>query len=58
MLNLIWTGLSGTFFGEEGQTLVEYVLILVLIAIVVLLMLTGLGGTVNNTYSSINSAMP
>lgn len=42
---------------EEGQTLVEYALILVLIAIVVLLMLAGVGGNVNNTFSKVNSAL-
>lgn len=45
------------FDNEEGQTLVEYALILVLIAIVVLLMLAGLGGSVNNTFSTVNSAL-
>lgn len=43
---------------EEGQGLVEYSLILVLIAIVVFVMVKGLGGTVNNTYNTINSSMP
>lgn len=45
------------FSNEEGQTLVEYALILVLIAIVVLLMLSGMGQSVNNTFSSVNSAL-
>ena len=45
------------FKGEKGQTLVEYALILVLIAIVVLLMLGGTGKSVNNTFSSVNSAL-
>jgi len=43
---------------EEGQTLIEYVLILVLIAVVVILMVTGLGSSLNNTFSNVNSAMP
>jgi len=42
---------------EEGQTLVEYALILVLIAIVVLLMLAGVGTNVNTTFSKVNSAL-
>jgi pilus assembly protein Flp/PilA len=47
-----------TYLGnEEGQGLVEYALILVLIAIVVILMLTGLGQNVNDTFSTVNSAL-
>jgi len=42
---------------EEGQGLVEYALILVLIAIVVLAMLAGLGQNVNNTFNTVNSAL-
>ena len=42
---------------EKGQTLVEYALLLVLIAIVVILMLRGTGGNVNNAFSKINSAL-
>ena len=42
---------------EKGQTLVEYALLLVLIAIVVILMLKGTGSNVNNAFSRINSAL-
>ncbi len=42
---------------EKGQTLVEYALILVLIAIVVIVILTALGLTTNNTFSTVNSAL-
>ena len=42
---------------KKGQTLVEYALLLVLIAIVVYLMLKGAGLQVNNVYSKINSAL-
>jgi pilus assembly protein Flp/PilA len=42
---------------EKGQTLVEYALLLVLIAIVVYLMLKGTGRQVNCVYSTINSAL-
>jgi len=42
---------------EEGQGLIEYALILVLIAIVVIVMLRGAGQQVNAVYSSINSAL-
>ncbi len=42
---------------EKGQTLVEYALLLVLIAIVVFIMLKGTGQTVNSVYSTINSLL-
>jgi pilus assembly protein Flp/PilA len=42
---------------KRGQGLVEYALILVLIAIVVILILTFLGGKVNTTFSRIGSAL-
>ena len=42
---------------EKGQTLVEYALLLVLIAIVVILMVQGIGGSANNTFSKVNSAL-
>ena len=42
---------------KKGQGLVEYALILVLIAIVVILILTFLGTRVNSTFSQIGSAI-
>jgi pilus assembly protein Flp/PilA len=42
---------------KRGQGLVEYALILVLIAIVVILILTFLGNKVNSTFSTVGSAM-
>ena len=45
------------FCNKKGQTLVEYALLLVLIAIVVYLMLKGTGLEVNKVYSKINSAL-
>lgn len=45
------------FAKEEGQGLVEYALILVLIAIVVIGILTLLGGKVSQVFSSISSSM-
>ena len=38
---------------EEGQGLVEYALILVLIAIVVIIILTTLGGVIQNVFSKV-----
>jgi pilus assembly protein Flp/PilA len=42
---------------KKGQGLVEYALILVLIAIVVIVILTFLGAQVNSTFSTINSGL-
>ena len=42
---------------KKGQGLVEYALILVLIAIVVILILTFLGTKVNETFSHIGSGL-
>ena len=45
------------FAREDGQGLVEYALILVLIAIVVIGILTLLGGRVSETFSTIYSGL-
>ncbi len=42
---------------REGQGLVEYALILVLVAIVVFVLLALLGGTINNVYSRISNSL-
>lgn len=42
---------------EKGQTLVEYALLLVLIAIVVIAMVRGIGKQANTTFSNINASM-
>ena len=50
--------MARSFFAhEDGQGLVEYALILVLIAIVVIGILTVLGGKVSQVFSSINSGL-
>jgi pilus assembly protein Flp/PilA len=49
--------LRSFFAKEEGQGLVEYALILVLIAIVVIGILTLLGGRVSEVFSEINSGL-
>jgi pilus assembly protein Flp/PilA len=46
-----------TFKKEKGQGLVEYALILVLVAIVVIAALMVLGPVIGNTFSSINSSL-
>jgi Flp pilus assembly pilin Flp len=58
LLSKIRRGLerSAAYFSDEkGQTLVEYGLLAVLIAVVVYLMLAGFGQTENSVYSKINS---
>ena len=42
---------------EKGQTIVEYALLLVLIAIVVIIIVKGVGLQANNAYSKVNSAL-
>jgi pilus assembly protein Flp/PilA len=42
---------------EEGQGMVEYALILVLISIVVIVILTTLGHRVNNVFSNISHGL-
>ncbi len=42
---------------EEGQGLVEYALILALVALLVIVALKFLGHTVANTYNNIGNAM-
>jgi len=45
------------FQGEEGQGLVEYALIIVLVAIAVITLLTTLGGDIGNVFSNISSTL-
>jgi pilus assembly protein Flp/PilA len=49
--------LKSFFAKEEGQGLVEYALILVLIAIVVIGILTLLGKKVSTVFSQVNSGL-
>lgn len=42
----------------RGQTLVEYMLLLILIAVVAIAALTVVGQKANNTYSYIGSTLP
>ena len=43
------------FIEEEGQTLVEYGLLVSLIALVVIAVLTVLGNKVKNTFNAVNN---
>jgi pilus assembly protein Flp/PilA len=45
------------FQGEEGQGLVEYALILVMVAVVVIAMLLLLGPFVGNIFSNVTQSM-
>jgi pilus assembly protein Flp/PilA len=49
--------LRSFFTKEAGQGLVEYALILVLIAIVVIGILSLLGGNISRVFSTINSGL-
>lgn len=42
---------------ETGATMVEYAIMVALIAIVAIAMIQGVGKSVNNTFSSVNSAL-
>ncbi|HTG82396.1 MAG TPA: Flp family type IVb pilin [Geobacteraceae bacterium] len=53
----LYVRLISALKSEKGQTLVEYALLLVLIAIVVITMLKALGGTTNNAFSTINASL-
>ncbi len=50
-------GFKSKFNNEKGQTLVEYALILVLIAIVVIVIMKVLGRTTSNVFSTATSAL-
>jgi pilus assembly protein Flp/PilA len=56
-LTEMYVKMQTTIKSEKGQTLVEYALLLVLIAIVVIAMLRGVGGNVNNAFSTVNAAL-
>ncbi len=51
--------LAGLYLPEEreGQGLVEYALIIVLVSIVVIILLSLLGGTVSNVFSRVANSL-
>lgn len=51
-IKLIFFNLLTRTKSEKGQTLVEYALIIVLIALAAIIAMKYLGTTVNNTYSN------
>ncbi len=56
-LNELYVKMMNAVKSEKGQTIVEYALLLVLIAIVVILIVKGVGLSANNAYSKVNSAL-
>ncbi len=56
-LNELYVKMMNAVKSEKGQTIVEYALLLVLIAIVVILIVKGVGLSANNAYSTVNSAL-
>lgn len=56
MINVL-TKIIRRFSGEEGQALVEYALIIALIAVVAIVALSFLGGSVHNAVNNVGSAV-
>lgn len=56
-IRMVYTRLSLMLANNKGQGLVEYALILMLIAIVVIFALQMFGVKLNNTYENINSGV-
>jgi pilus assembly protein Flp/PilA len=50
--------LRKVFRDSKGQTLVEYGLVLILIAVVIVAMVAVIGKKTNNTYSTIGNTFP
>jgi Flp pilus assembly pilin Flp len=56
-LNEFFAKATALIRSDKGQTLIEYGLLVVLIAVIVILMLKGTGEQVNSLYSTINSGL-
>ena len=54
---MIWNLLKSRMVREEGQSLVEYALILALVAIVLVAGLTALGTSITSTFTSVTSSL-
>jgi pilus assembly protein Flp/PilA len=53
----IFTMIMNRLKNEDGQTLVEYALILVLVSVAVIVMLTSLGGQVGTVFTNITKTL-
>ena len=53
----MWDAVISRFREEEGQSLVEYALIIALVAIVLVAGLTALGTGINNTINNLTSSL-
>lgn len=56
MMELSWK-LRNLLTRQEGQGMVEYALILVLVSIVVIVILLTMGGQIKNVFSNVVSAL-
>jgi pilus assembly protein Flp/PilA len=56
-LNKIYGRFLTAVKSEKGQTLIEYALLLLLIAIVVVLLVKGIGSNANIAFSKVNSGL-
>jgi len=54
----IWENVKSKFQNEEGQGLVEYALLLALIAVVCITVITNLGTRVEETFDQIRAVLP
>ncbi len=56
-LSKIQTKVSPSFFKEKGATMIEYAIMVALIAVVSIAIITTLGRTVSTTFNTINTSM-
>ena len=56
MMNLSWK-MRNLLIRQEGQGMVEYALILVLVSIVVIVILITMGGQIANVFSNVVTAL-
>lgn len=56
-LYVILTSFIGSLKNNKGQTMVEYALLLALIAIVVMVAVAFLGGNIGNKFNAVGNAL-